>query len=114
MAVSQPRWILSVAVLLALVSSARAQQRRDDWNFLISESVFEKPHEMLSAYLQTRAEKLLEQRRHAIQQIKTRDDLKKRQEYWRERMWADLGGQPERTPLNARTVGVLDRGEYRI
>lgn len=114
MSVSQPRWILSVAVLLALVSSARAQQRREDWNFLISESVFEKPHEMLSAYLQTRAEKLLEQRRHAIQQIKTRDDLKKRQEYWRERMWADLGGQPERTPLNARTVGVLDRGEYRI
>src|SRR5262249_22216257 len=69
---------------------------------------------MLGSYLDAKAEALLATRRRTIDGIATRDDLKKRQQYWRERMWADLGGQPERTPLNARTVGVLDRGDYRI
>src|SRR5260370_17397672 len=41
-------------------------------------------------------------------------DVKARQQYWQERMWTYLGGQPERTPLNARVVGALDRGDYRI
>ena len=69
---------------------------------------------MLNSYLDAKAEALLAARRRTVEGIATRDDLKKRQQYLRERMWADLGGQPERTPLNARTVGVLDRGDYRI
>src|ERR1041384_6045924 len=29
-------------------------------------------------------------------------------------MWSYLGGRPERTPLNARVIGTLDRGDHRI
>ncbi|HEU0123183.1 MAG TPA: acetylxylan esterase [Bryobacteraceae bacterium] len=32
----------------------------------------------------------------------------------REQILKNIGGLPEKTPLNARTVGVLDRGKYRI
>jgi len=42
------------------------------------------------------------------------DDLKARQQYWRERMWSYLGERPSRTPLNARIAGRLDRGDFRI
>jgi cephalosporin-C deacetylase-like acetyl esterase len=101
-------------IFLAVTAFAFGQQNRDDWNFLASDSMFQDPHGMLAAYLDAKAEKLLQQRQRTIERIGTLDDLKKRQQYWRDRMWADLGGQPERTPLNARTVGVLDRGEYRI
>jgi cephalosporin-C deacetylase-like acetyl esterase len=101
---------LSVALLFGVAGAGVAQ----DWNFLASDSMFQDPHGMLTAYLEAKAEGYLDQRRRAVEAIANRSDLKKRQQYWRERMWADLGGQPERTPLNARTVGVLDRGDYRI
>jgi cephalosporin-C deacetylase-like acetyl esterase len=32
----------------------------------------------------------------------------------REQLWTILGGRPPETPLNARTAGTIDRGEYRI
>jgi cephalosporin-C deacetylase-like acetyl esterase len=102
-----------VFLFLAFTTAALAQ-RTEEWNFLASESMFQDPHGMLSAYLDAKAEALLQQRRQTIEGIRTRDDLKKRQQLWRETMWRDLGGQPERTPLNPRTVGVLDRGDYRI
>ena len=98
---------------LFLTASAFAQ-RTDEWNFLTTDSIFQDPHGILSAYLDAKAEALLEQRRRAIDGITATSGLKARQQYWRERMWNYLGGQPQRTPLNARTVGVLDRGDYRI
>ena len=98
---------------LFLTASAFAQ-RTDEWNFLATDSIFQDPHGILSAYLDAKAEALLEQRRRAIDGITATSGLKARQQYWRERMWNYLGGQPQRTPLNARTVGVLDRGDYRI
>src|SRR5579885_977576 len=101
---------LCVAILFGMAGTGVAQE----WDFLTSDSMFQDPHGMLTAYLRSKAEAYLDQRRRAVETIGSSSDLKKRQQYWRERMWANLGGQPERTPLNARTVGVLDRGDYRI
>jgi cephalosporin-C deacetylase-like acetyl esterase len=101
-------------VLFLIFVACASAQRSSEWNFLSSDSMFQDPHGMLNAYLSAKADALLEQRQHTIEGITTRGDLAKRQQYWREKMWSDLGGQPERTPLNPRTVGVLDRGDYRI
>jgi cephalosporin-C deacetylase-like acetyl esterase len=101
---------LCIAMLFVMAGAGVAQE----WDFLTSDSMFQDPHGMLTAYLRSKAEAYLDQRRRLVETIGSSSDLKKRQQYWRERMWADLGGQPERTPLNARTVGVLDRGDYRI
>ncbi len=106
-------YMRTIFLFVALTACALAQ-RTEEWNFLSSDSMFQDPHGMLSAYLDAKAEALLEQRRQITGGIRTRDDLKKRQQYWRETMWRDLGGQPERTPLNARVVGTLDRGDYRV
>jgi cephalosporin-C deacetylase-like acetyl esterase len=69
---------------------------------------------MLPAYLKARADELLIQRRQAVNNIASLQDLQRRQQNWRDQMWSDLGGQPDRTPLNARTVGMLDQGDYRV
>jgi dienelactone hydrolase len=40
--------------------------------------------------------------------------IKARQKWARETLWALIGGEPERTPLNARVTGSLDRSGYRV
>jgi len=101
-------------LLILLAAAAACAQPRDEWNFLSDPSVLHDVHGMLPAYLKEKAFALIDARGRAIARISTMDDLKARQRYWREHMLSYLGGLPERTPLNARTVGTLDRGDYRI
>ncbi|MCX6637095.1 MAG: acetylxylan esterase, partial [Acidobacteria bacterium] len=60
------------------------------------------------------AMKMLEERARTVASIRTPAEVTRRQEHIRERMLAALGGFPERTPLNARTSGVLERDGYRV
>ena len=53
-------------------------------------------------------------RRKLIDSVQTSQDMQKRAALVREQLWAILGGIPERTPLNPRIVGSIDRGRYRI
>jgi cephalosporin-C deacetylase-like acetyl esterase len=101
-----------IAVLLA--APAAVAQSGDDWNFLSDASIFRDVHGALPAYLKNKAGALLDERERAIARITTMADLTARQQYWRDRMWSYLGARPERTPLNARVVGTLDRGDFRI
>jgi len=105
--------LLAVAALLWIASPALAQSR-DEWTFLSDPSVFHDVHGMLPAYLKERALALIDARQQAIARIATMDDLKARQQYWHEHMLSYLGGLPERTPLNAHTLGTLDSGDYLI
>ena len=105
--------VRSTIIVLLMVSSAFSQNSTQ-WDFLSTASIYPDVHDMLPAYLKARADQLLTQRRQAVNNIASLQDLKKRPQAWRDQMWSDLGGQPERTPLNAKTVGVLDRGDYRV
>ena len=105
--------VRSTIIVLLMVSSAFSQNSTQ-WDFLSTASIYPDVHDMLPAYLKARADQLLTQRRQVVNNIASLQDLKKRQQAWRDQMWSDLGGQPERTPLNAKTVGVLDRGDYRV
>ena len=60
------------------------------------------------------AMKMLEDRARTVASIRTPAEVTRRQEHIRERMLAAVGGFPERTPLNARTTGVLERDGYRV
>src|SRR4051794_13874863 len=101
-------------LLLLLAAAPAIAQPADPWNFLSDPSVFRDVHGTLPAYLKEQAAALLDGRQRAIARTATTADLQARGEYWRERMWSYLGGRPERTPLNARVVGTLDRGDYRV
>src|SRR5215469_4470320 len=105
---------MKIATFILLAAAPVLAQPREEWNFLSDPSVFRDVHNMLPAYLKEKAFALLDDRQRAIARISTLEDLKARGRYWRVYMLAYLGGLPERTPLNARTVGTLDRGDYRV
>ncbi len=102
-----------IFLAIAAVASLRAQPA-DDLNFLHGLNDYQRVERMLPDWLNAKAAEHLAKRKAAIEAITDLDGLKRRQQYVRERMIRALGGFPERTPLNARVVGTLERGGYRI
>ncbi len=49
-----------------------------------------------------------------IAKLTTPEAIRKRQAWARATFWKLIGGMPERTPLNARTVGSFEREGYRV
>lgn len=66
------------------------------------------------ASLQQQAYAALDQRQAAYEKLKTSDDIAAYQEQMRETFVQQLGGFPERTPLNAQIVGKIDADGYAI
>jgi cephalosporin-C deacetylase-like acetyl esterase len=106
--------ILPSAALALLLASSLFAQRSDDLNFLAGLDEFDRVREMLPIYLRHHAMEFLIRRQKEVARLATMEDLARRKAYLREVMLRDLGGLPERTPLNARVTGVLDRGDYKI
>ncbi len=65
-------------------------------------------------YLRSLAEVAARGRNLQLSQIKDRKDVIRRQEWARTTFWQLLGGQPERTPLNTRTIDGFSRDKYRV
>lgn len=68
----------------------------------------------LYAHLQKEAYAALDKRKEAIEALKSPEDIRAYQQRLREFFVKQLGGFPERTPLNAKTVGAIDADGYRI
>jgi cephalosporin-C deacetylase-like acetyl esterase len=64
--------------------------------------------------LQRQAYAALDRRQAGYKQLKTPDDITAYQQRLKEFMLAQLGGLPERTPLNAQVVGKIDADGYTI
>ncbi len=104
-----------VAALLAcLASGPLAAQTPSEVDFLNGLPDFRDVRNMLPAYLNRTGIALLDERERKIAKFSAAQDIAARRAYVRERMLRALGGLPERTPLNARLVGTLDREGYRI
>ena len=86
-------------VSIPLIAFASSTLRAEDLSVLPDES------KMLHNYLLAEAQKCFDARRKAIAELKTPDDVKKRQIELRAKFIEALGGFPEKTPLNARVVG---------
>ena len=95
--------MIAVALLLALQS--------EDLHVFKPE---EQPRKMLYAHLQAECGKLFDARRKAVADLKTPDDLKKRQETLRAKFVEALGGFPEKTPLHPKVVGTLKGDGFRV
>lgn len=71
--------------------------------------------DMLPRYLKSKAFRQLDERRARVTaQLTTRAALEAHRREFREKFWRNLGGMPERTPLNARVTAVVDRPDHRI
>jgi cephalosporin-C deacetylase-like acetyl esterase len=95
---------------------ARAQtQRTSETDFLSGIEEFRNIKTMLPEYVNARAKALLAERARKIASFTSPQQITERKAYIRAQMMQTLGGAfPERAPLNARTVGVLEREGYKI
>src|SRR2546428_1878854 len=103
-----PMRTLWIGIGLLALAGAMPAQRTEELNFVLGLSQYRDFRNTLPHWLQRRAPDLLEQRKRAVSSAADRKALV------RKRMNAVLGGFPERTPLNPRVVGTLERDGYRI
>ena len=68
----------------------------------------------LPDYLRILAQRAYNLRNQEIAKLTTTAAIRDRQRWVRKTFWKLVGGTPERTPLNARTVGSFEREGYRI
>ena len=108
------RSVYIACILACLFAVPAAPQESEDLNFASGLEQFQDIRRMLPSYLNNIGLQMLTQRRRQIEGLATIEDVSRRRAYLRERMLNDLGGFPERTPLNARVVGVSQRPGYRI
>ena len=64
--------------------------------------------------LQQQAYAALDRRLETYEQLKTPEQIRAHQEKLRQFFIKQLGGFPQRTPLNAKTVGTIEADGYRI
>jgi len=101
---------LLAACLLAVFSPAGA----DDLKVLPETIDGVAPQEMIHAYLMRLTEAALDRRLAEYEKIKTPEDVVAYQKRLRQFFVDQLGGFPDRTPLNARVVGKQQRDGYRV
>ncbi len=104
------RTILAAVCLLMVAATVSAEEL----DVLPDEIDGVAPPEMMRAYLLNRALEALDRRDTEYEKIKTPEDVAAYQKRMREFFVAQLGGFPERTPLNPQIVGKEDRDGYRI
>src|SRR5262249_10888258 len=106
------RLLFIVCILAGVFAMSAVDETSEDLNFASGLEQFHDIHAMLPSYLNNIGLQMLAQRQRQIEKLVTIEDVRRRRVYLRERMLDDLGGFPERTPLNARVVGVLQRPAY--
>ncbi|HZU25969.1 MAG TPA: acetylxylan esterase [Bryobacteraceae bacterium] len=104
----------SLVLLPALIVCSFAQEpAAEQLDFLHGLDEYENIHRMLPDYMQQRGEALVRARKQSLA-ITTPEALAARRQFVREHILEAIGGLPQRTPLNARTVATLQRDGYRI
>lgn len=106
----------AIAPLMILVCAAAeaAAQQPSPLDFLTGLTEYRQVRTMLGRHVNAHAVRLLEERRRAVGELRGAAEIEARKAYIRERFLATLGELPERTPLNARLVGTIERPDYRI
>ncbi len=103
------------ALLLSVSTTSAQAQRASETDFLVGLEDFRNVKTMLPDSVNAQAKALLAERARKIQSFTSPQQVTERKAYIRARMLQTLGGAfPERTPLNARTVGVIERNGYKI
>jgi len=72
------------------------------------------PPAMFDTWIKSAAYAALDQRKAAFEKVKTPAHVAAWQQQRRDFFLRQLGGFPERVPLNAKVVGTMDGGDYRV
>lgn len=91
-----------------------AAQSADSLDFVTTHTDFREIRQMLGKHVRAKAFEQLDARKQEVARISSASEVAARKKTIRERVLRAIGGLPERTPLNARTTGVIERDAYRI
>ena len=69
---------------------------------------------MMAGYLQQQAGQRFDQWRQRYEELKTPEQIAAYQKDLREQFLQAIGGLPERTPLNPKVTGIIQRNGYRV
>ena len=108
---SRRSFCLQAAGAALAAGPLRAQSETD---FLTGLSSFEDLKEKLPEHLRELAFERLAERKRAIAALKTPEDVAKRKAYIRKTIEEAMGGFPEKTPLNPKVVGTIEKDGYKI
>jgi cephalosporin-C deacetylase-like acetyl esterase len=108
---SRRRFCLSAGAAALSAGRLTAQQETD---FLGDLTSFEHIKDELPAYLRNLADERLAERKRAVLAMKTPADVAKRKAYIRAKIEECVGGFPEKTPLNPKIVGTIEKDGYKI
>ncbi|HYT88090.1 MAG TPA: acetylxylan esterase, partial [Gemmataceae bacterium] len=103
----------ALALLATLLGVSRARAG-DDLKVLQPDAAAQAPNKLLYSFLLGEAGKHFNARRQEVAALKTSDDVKRRQARLKAQFIDALGGFPEKTPLNGRTVSVVEMEDYRL
>ena len=106
-------WILSLLVG-QLTLGAEAPERDAELSVLAVSSDAVAPGEMLHAYLMDKVHAATERHDTELETLQTPEQIAAYQARMKEFFLSQLGGLPERTPLNGRATGREQRDGYRI
>lgn len=101
---------LPLLCITLAVAQTRSSQELD---FVHGLTEYQDIRRMLPDYMEREGLAMVEARKRSLD-VASPEALARRRQYVREYMLASMGGLPERTPLNARTVGTIARDGYRI
>ncbi len=100
--------LLTIALLSGAVVAA------DDLTVLNPDAKGTPPRKLLHTYLLAECDKHFATRKLEVEKLKNPADVAARQKALHAKFVEALGGFPEKTPLNAKTVGTLKRDGYSI
>jgi cephalosporin-C deacetylase-like acetyl esterase len=103
----RPLALLTTVLLSGAVSA-------DDFTVLKADPKGTAPRKLLYTDLLAECDKHFATRKVEVEKLKTPADIAARQKSLREKFIEALGGFPEKTPLNAKTVGTLKRDGYSV
>ncbi len=103
-----------LSFLFPIVLSCAAVTAIDDLTVLPAGEAEHAPGAMMDAYLRALCHERLDQRAEDYEKLKTSEEIAAYQERTRAFFIEQLGGLPDRTPLNARVVCEIQEDGYRV
>src|SRR5262245_44317750 len=100
--------------LLSLTFLSGTLLAADDLTVLKPDAKGTSPRKLLHSHLLAECDKHFAKRKAEVEKLKTPADIAARQKALHARFVEALGGFPEKTPLNAKTVGTLKRDGYTV
>jgi len=99
---------------ISLLNSIPIQAQDLDLTVLDNWMEYSNAENTLYQHLNDQAQQLLENRKRSLENIHTLEDWKRRQEEIKHTLNRIVGPFPQRTPLNARVTGMLEREKFRV